>query len=84
MIPSFSEFVVSVTTKRAGLSEIRPATLRSRKIHAANGVLEIPSSRSFKIIIANFSEDAIFLRSGTVVAYATELQAVVIMKREKK
>ena len=83
MIPSFSEFFVGVTTKRAGLSEIRPATLRSRKIHAANGVLEIPSSRSFKIIIANFSEDAIFLRSGTVVAYATELQAVVIMKREK-
>jgi hypothetical protein len=82
LTPSFSEFVVSVITKRAGLSEIRPATLRSRNIHAANGILEIPSSRSFYIKIANFSEDTIFFRAGTVVAYATEVKTVVIMGQE--
>jgi hypothetical protein len=84
LVPSFSEFVVCVTTKRSGLAEIRPASMRSRKIHAANGILEIPSSGPFSIKIANFSEDAIFLRAGTVVAYATELQAVAIINQEGK
>jgi hypothetical protein len=71
--------VVSVVTKRAGLSEIRPATLRSRKIYEVNGVLDVPATQPLNIRIANFSHDELFFRTGTVVAYAMELQAVVIM-----
>jgi hypothetical protein len=56
----------------------------SRKIHAANGILEIPSSGPFAIKIANLSEEAIFLRAGTIAAYATEIQAVAILKPDGK
>jgi hypothetical protein len=83
LIPFYSELVVSVVTKRAGLSEIRPATLRSRKIHAENVILDVPATQTFNIRIANFSDDALFLRTGTVVACATELKAGVIMKQDE-
>jgi hypothetical protein len=75
--------VVSVVTKRAGLSEVRPATLRLRKIYAENGELDVPATQPINIRIANFSHDALFFRTGTVVAYAMELQAVVIMKQQE-
>jgi hypothetical protein len=85
LVPSFSEFVVCVTTKRSGLAEIRPASMISRKIHAANGILEIPSSvLPFSIKIENFAEEANFFRAGTIAAYATEIQAVAILKPERK
>jgi hypothetical protein len=83
LIPSYSELVVSVVTKRARLFEIRPATLRTRKSHAENGIMDVPATQPFDIKIANFSDDAIFLRTGTLVPSATELQAVIIMKLEE-
>jgi hypothetical protein len=58
--------------------------MRSRKIHAGNGILEIPSSGPFSIKIANCSEEESFLRAGTIASYATELQAVAILNPEGK
>jgi RNase H-like domain found in reverse transcriptase/Reverse transcriptase (RNA-dependent DNA polymerase)/Integrase zinc binding domain len=75
LVPAFCEFVVNVVTQRAGLSEIRPAPMRKRRIIASNGIADIPISEAFSLKIANFSDRGIFLRAGTVVAYASELQS---------
>jgi hypothetical protein len=53
-VPASSEFVVAVTSKRTGISEIRQSPMRSRKIFAANGITELPASGTFLIQLATF------------------------------
>jgi Reverse transcriptase (RNA-dependent DNA polymerase)/RNase H-like domain found in reverse transcriptase len=79
-VPASSEFVVAVTSKRTGISRIRQSPMRSRKIVAANGITELPTSGTFLIQLANFSDKEIFLRKGSVVAIATEVQSVILVE----
>jgi RNase H-like domain found in reverse transcriptase/Reverse transcriptase (RNA-dependent DNA polymerase)/Integrase zinc binding domain/Integrase core domain/Chromo (CHRromatin Organisation MOdifier) domain len=76
LLSPLAETAVRVTSRRGGLSEIRPAPMRSRKIHAANGIAELSVGQQFTIMVANFSPAPTFLRKGSVVAYATEVQRV--------
>jgi hypothetical protein len=78
-VPASSEFVVAVTSKRTGISEIRQSSMRSLKIFAANGIMELPASGTFVIQLENFSDKAIFLRKVSVVAIATEVQSVMLI-----
>mgnify|MGYP003497457797 FL=1 len=82
-VPASSEFVVAVTSKRTGISEIRQSPMRSRKIVAANGITELPASGAFLIHLANFSDKEIFLRKGSVVAIATEKQSVILVENNE-
>jgi hypothetical protein len=59
--------------------EISQFPMRSRKNFAANGIKELPESGSFLLKLANFSEKAILLRKGSVVAVATNVQSVMFI-----
>jgi hypothetical protein len=78
-VPESSNFVVAVTSKRTGISEICQSPVRSRKLFAAKKITEFPVSGTFLIQLAKFSHKAIFLRKGSVVAIATKVQSVMLI-----
>ena len=51
---------------------------------ATNGRNDVPSSGKYLLKFMKFSGKEIFLRKGSVVALATEVQSVMIVKKTKR